>query len=466
MRYFLLLFLSFMAILSCKQDENQGLASVETDEQYAGGRNGTAFDFGKNAFGAQVQEMTSEERGQFVTGNSFFRANWVTAPASVQTLDGLGPIFNAISCGACHFKDGRAQPPATPDEALNGLLFRLSIPGMAANGGPLPEPIYGGQWQDKAILNVQPEGRVQVSYQEIAGQYPDGSTYSLRKPIYTFLDFNYGTPAAGWMFSPRIAPQMPGLGLLEIVPEQDILAWADENDTDQDGISGRPNRVWDEASQQTLLGRFGWKANQPNLAQQTAGAFNGDIGITSNLFPNDHLSPTQLAIYPNLANGGAPEIPDDILGKVVTYCRTLAVPARRDHDDQEVLRGKFLFTELNCSGCHRPGMKTGTDGQIAALHNQQIRPYTDLLLHDLGAELADGRPDFLATGNEWRTAPLWGIGLISTVNEHTKLLHDGRARNVEEAILWHGGEAEKTRENFKKLSKSDREALIKFVNSL
>ncbi|MCC7466918.1 MAG: thiol oxidoreductase, partial [Saprospiraceae bacterium] len=270
-RHITLLFACIFFFQACNPDENGGTASVEADEKFAGGKNGTSLDLSQNAFGGQIQGMTSEERGAFVTGNSFFRSNWITAPASVQTLDGLGPFFNSASCGGCHFKDGRAQPPATPEEALNGLLFRLSVPGVDAHGGPLPEPVYGGQWQDKAILGVQPEGKVKVSYQEIAGQYPDGSTYSLRKPIYNFTEFNFGPPAFGWMSSPRIAPQMPGLGLLEIVPEQDILAWADEGDVNQDGISGRANRVWDEAAQQTLLGRFGWKANQPNLMQQTAG---------------------------------------------------------------------------------------------------------------------------------------------------------------------------------------------------
>lgn len=452
--------------LSCKERDGTVIAHTEPDEQYAGGVNATTFDFGQNAFGIQANGLTAEQDGFFVTGNSFFRSNWVSAPASVQSLDGLGPIFNATSCGSCHFKDGRAQPPGSPDEALNGLLFRLSIPGTDAHGEPLSDPVYGGQLQDKAILNVLSEGSVRVNYLEVGGQYADGTTYSLRQPTYEFFDLNYGAFAAGGMFSPRIAQQIPGLGLLEIVPEADILAFADENDTDNDGISGRANRVWDVESQQTVLGRFGWKANQPSLSQQTAGAFNGDIGITSNLFPQDHLSPIQQQQYPNVPNGGTPEITDDIFRKVVSYTRSLAVPARRDHDDEGVLRGKFLFQQLDCSGCHRPSLNTGTGGNIAALHKQKIWPYTDLLLHDMGAGLADGRPDFLASGSEWRSPPLWGIGLIPTVNGHSFLLHDGRARNIEEAILWHGGEAEKPREAFKKLSKTDRDALVKFVHSL
>lgn len=461
--HLLLFTLSFFA---CAEREDPDLLRADPDERFTGGANATTFDLGQNAFGGQVSGLTPAQSAFFVTGNSFFRSNWVTAPASVQSLDGLGPIFNATSCGSCHFKDGRAQPPASPDEPLRGLLFRLSVPGIDAHGGPLGEPVYGGQWQDRAILNVMPEGRIQVSYQEQAGQYPDGSAYSLRKPVYEFLDFNYGPLAPGVMFSPRIAQQVPGLGLLEIVPEHDILAYADESDTDGDGISGKANRVWDEATQQTVLGRFGWKANQPGLAQQTAGAFNGDIGITSSLFPLDHLSAVQQQQYPNLPNGGNPEISDDLFNKVVTYMRALAIPARRDHDEPEVLRGKLLFNQINCAACHRPQMTTGQDGSIDALKGQKIWPYTDLLLHDMGPDLADGRPDFLATGNEWRTPPLWGIGLIPVVNGHTFLLHDGRARNVEEAILWHGGEAENAQKAFKNLNKADREALIRFVESL
>ncbi|MFN0212630.1 MAG: di-heme oxidoredictase family protein, partial [Saprospiraceae bacterium] len=249
------------------------VANAEPNEQYSGGENATTFNFGQNAFGIQVKGLTSEEEGFFVTGNAFFRSNWVTAPASVQTLDGLGPIFNAISCGSCHFKDGRAKPPSTPEEPLNGLLFRLSTPGVDTHGEPLGDPYYGGQLQDKAILTVKNEARVRVTYQEMSGQYVDGSVYSLRQPNYEFLDLNYGSLANGWMYSPRIAPQMPGLGLLEIVPEAHILALADENDTDNDGISGKANRVWNYETQQVSLGRFGWKANQPSLSQQTAAAF-------------------------------------------------------------------------------------------------------------------------------------------------------------------------------------------------
>lgn len=455
-----------LSSLPACHDEQPPIGPQETDEQYSGGKNFTTFDRSENAFGVQGKNLSGAEDGYFVTGNSFFRNNWVTAPSSVQSLDGLGPFMNAISCGSCHFKDGRARPPAFPEEPLNGLLFRLSIPLDAAHGELAGDPVYGGQLQDKAILNVLPEAHVRVSYEEKAGYFSDGATYSLRQPVYTFYDLNYGDFAPGMMFSPRIAPQMPGLGLLEIVPESVILDWSDPNDSNSDGISGRPNYVWNTAKQQSELGRFGWKANQPDLQQQTAKAFNGDIGITSNLFPEDHLTPFQQMQYPGIPNGGAPEISDDLLAKVVSYCQTLSVPARRDWTDQQVLRGKFLFTELKCEACHRSSLSTGNGGSIDALKNQNIRPYSDLLLHDMGAELADNRPDGFATGTEWRTAPLWGIGMIPTVNGHSFLLHDGRARNIEEAVLWHGGEAEKSREDYKKLSAEDRAALLRFLDSL
>lgn len=466
MKYFYLLAL-LSGIVACHPGgQDSDISTSIPDEEYTGGKNATTFDFGENAFGITAKGFTIEQDGAFVSGNSLFRSNWVTAPASVQSMDGLGPLFNEISCGSCHFKDGRAMPPESPDAPLHGLLFRLSIPGTDAHGGPLPDPVYGGQLQDKAILNVQPEGQVRVSYEELPGNYADGDSYSLRRPIYQFHDLRYGDLEPGWLFSARIAQQLCGMGLLELVASTDILSREDPADHDGDGISGRANQVWDERSQQSMLGRFGWKAGQPSLIQQAVGAFNGDIGITSSIFPEDQLTSAELQTIGALPNGGSPEISDDLLDRVETYLRGLSVPARRDYQDREVLRGKLLFNNLNCSGCHYPQWKTADAGDIDALKNQVIWPYTDLLLHDMGTGLADGRPEYLASGSEWRTPPLWGIGLIPVVNGHQFLLHDGRARSIEEAILWHGGEAEQAVTNFKKLSRDDRKALVRFVNSL
>lgn len=436
------------------------------DNRLSGGVLLSTFDQSENAFGHQANGLTFEEDGFFVAGNALFQSNWVTAPASVQSLDGLGPLFNVSSCGGCHFKDGRAKPPATPDAPLNGLLFRLSVPGSGPHGEPLGDPNYGGQLQDRSILNVLPEAKIRVSYTEQPGAYPDGNVYALRQPVYTFQDFNFGPLAANVQVSPRIAQQLPGLGLLEAIPESAILALADEQDRDNDGISGRANYVWDTEQQQTVLGRFGWKANQSSLRQQAAGAFNGDIGITSAIFPLEGFTDAQWQQYGGLPNGGQPELTEAQLAKITFYLQTLCVPARRNPEDALVKRGAVLFGQLGCAKCHVPSLQTGTAHPIAVLNHTAIAPYTDLLLHDMGEGLADNRPDFLATGREWRTPPLWGIGMVPTVNKHSYLLHDGRARNFEEAILWHGGEAAKSQTSFTQLTKADREAVLRFLENL
>lgn len=440
------------------------MLKAEPNEAYSGGLNGTTFDFSENAFGNEMPGLSNAQLDDFVVGNSFFRNNWVIAPASATARDGLGVLFNSMSCGGCHAKDGRAAPPATSADPLNGLLFRLSIPGISVHGSPLAEPNYGGQLNNRAIQGVLPEGSVSVSYTEMPGNYPDGTIYSLHKPNYQFINLNYGALSGNVLYSPRIANQVMGLGLLEAIPENSLLAKADESDMDGDGISGRANRVWNISKQTTELGRFGWKANQPDIEQQTAGAFLGDIGITSDLFPEENLTAIQQAQYGILPNGGNPEIETDDLNRVAAYMRLLAVPGRRNINDPDVLQGKQLFFDINCSGCHTPAYTTASP--ISQLNNQLIRPYTDLLLHDMGDALADGRPDFLATGKEWRTPPLWGIGLIKTVNGHTTLLHDGRARNIEEAILWHGGEASKSKDLFMRLSANERAVVIKFLETL
>ena len=265
--------------------------------------------------------------------------------------------------------------------------------------------------------------------------------------------------------SPRVAPAMIGLGLLEAIPEQDILEQADPEDLDQDGISGKVNMVWDVINEKKSLGRFGWKANQPNLRQQTAGAFLGDIGITSSLFSSENCASGQDACAGSI-HGGSPELIDVILDDTAFYSSTLGVPAQRNGDDPEVLAGQKIFKELNCQGCHRMSWETGDNEISVALAGQTIHPFTDMLLHDMGPELADGRPDFDADGQEWKTPPLWGIGLLKTVNGHTRLMHDGRARSLEEAILWHGGEGEDSRDRFKNLSAEDRSQLIRFLESL
>ena len=422
------------------------------------------FDRGANAFAQTAPSLSSVERRAFAVGNSFFNDNWVTAPSSTEGRDGLGPLLNAQSCSTCHFRDGRGEPPADADDPERGLLFRLSVPGEGDHGGVVPEPNYGDQLQDRSILDVPPEG--QRPHHVPRGEGSLRRRHPLRAPR-TRLHVRgarRGPMATDVLVSPRIAPSVFGVGLLEAVPERAILEHADPDDRDGDGISGRANSVWDVAREQMALGRFGWKANVPTVEQQNAGAFTGDIGITNRLFPAQPCTAveTECAAAPN---GGEPELDDHKLDRVTFYTRTLAVPARRDVDRPDVRDGEELFRAAGCSSCHLPTLRTG-DSDIDVLARQSIHPYTDLLLHDMGAGLADGRRDGLAGGREWRTAPLWGIGLQETVSGHTRFLHDGRARDLSEAILWHGGEAEAARERFTEMSSEERESLLAFLRSL
>lgn len=434
----------------------------------------TVFNTTPNAFSLPAPELERMQELFFFVGNSFFNQNWVTAPASTTARDGLGPLFNARSCAGCHFKDGRGRPPGFAEEIPTGFLVRLSVPGRGAHNEPLPDPIYGSQLQVGALQGIPAEGLVHIDYEEVLGAFADGTPYSLRKPIYTLQNLAYGEPDPNLMLSPRVANHMIGLGLLEAISEEHLLALADPDDLDDDGVSGRPNVVWDTVSQEMAIGRFGWKANQPNLIQQVASAFAGDMGIATHIFPEPNCTeaqvdclnaPNGVPVEQKVGNSG-PEIDEDDFHKVVLYASALAVPARRGISDPDVQWGERLFAEAGCTACHTPSHQTGTHPTIDALSNQTIYPYTDMLLHDMGDGLADGRPDFEASGSEWRTSPLWGIGLIETVNRHTYYLHDGRARSILEAILWHGGEAESSRDQVLEFSEEEREALVRFIKSL
>ncbi len=435
----------------------------EAGEELAGGQT-TIFNTTPNAFGQPAPGLERMDELLFFVGNSFFNQNWVTAPASTTARDGLGPLFNARSCAGCHFKDGRGRAPEFEGESPTGFLVRLSIPGKDLHHAPLADPTYGGQLQNHAIEGVTVEGRIQISYTEVAGTFADGTAYSLRQPTYTLVEPAYGKPHAE-LLSGRVANQMIGLGLLEAIPDATLLALADPTDRDGDGISGRPNYVWDRYNNRMAFGRFGWKANQPHLLQQVASAFAGDMGITTALLPAANCTTLQTDCLA-APNGGAPEIDDDDFLKVVLYASSLAVPARRDWEDATVLQGKQIFSAAGCTSCHTPKHETGIHPTIPALSHQTIYPYTDLLLHDMGDGLADGRPDFQANGSEWRTPPLWGIGLFGTVNGHTNYLHDGRARNLLEAVLWHDGEAAAAKQHVLQLTQAERDALLAFLNSL
>jgi len=408
--------------------------------------------------------VAGKDRARFEIGDSFFTQNWVTAPASTTNRDGLGPTFNAPACAGCHVNDGHGAPPDAEHPTRAGLLFRLSIPGRDEHGGPVPDPVYGGQLNDRAVGSVPPEARMGISYRTKSGKYADGTPYELQAPTYSILDPAFGAPSRSIMISPRLAPPVIGMGLLEAIPEAQIVAAADPNDADGDGVSGRPNRVWNTATKRMELGRFGWKANVATVEAQTAGAFVGDIGVTSHVQPYENCPPAQTACI-RAPNGGTPEIDRRRLDSVVFYSRVLAVPKRRPAAKAKDRAGAELFSSLGCAACHAPEHRTGRS-DVPALADRTIHPYTDLLLHDMGRGLADGRPDFRASGLEWRTAPLWGLGLLDEVNGYIRLLHDGRARSIEEAILWHGGEAKAARDGFTKLGKTERDDLVAFLRSL
>lgn len=412
-----------------------------------------------DAFSQPLANLSDHDRATVHLGNSLFRKSWRAAPSETTASDGLGPLYNARSCADCHFRDGRGRPPNGPDERALSLILRLGS----------PDPVYGRQIQNRAIPGQTPEGRITVRYEEHSVTMAGGEAVRLRRPEYRVSNLGYGPLAPGTIFSPRMAPAVFGLGLLEAIAEADISAGADPVDRNGDGISGRANEVRSEAFGKPALGRFGWKAGQATIADQNAVALSNDIGIANPLTPalwgdcTARQSACRAGPHGGSERHGGLEVSPKVTRHLAFYLQGLAPPPARDRD---LAKGRRLFREIGCAGCHRERFVTGDTHPLAALHRQSIRPFTDLLLHDMGDGLADGMPEGEANGREWRTAPLWGIGLTETVSGHTYFLHDGRARNLTEAILWHGGEALAARDAFAKLAKSDRAAILAFLNAL
>lgn len=439
-----------------------------------------------DAFSLPSGNITFEGELDFKVGNGLFRKLWVSSPSSTLASDGLGPLYNSRGCQNCHLKDGRGHPPE-PGEAGGSMFLRLSVPAdpeaslteleeYLAQTDPdyiptRPDPVYGGQLQDLSVQGIPAEGRMMIIYTETEVALSGGETMRLRQPKYRIENPAYGPLPDDLMLSPRVAPQMIGLGLLEAIPAADILAGADPDDGDGDGISGRAQISYSIRFNAPMLGRFGWKAGMPTVEEQSASAFSGDIGISNPLHPDPwgECSETQEACR-NAPHGGkdarVTEIDEEGLDLVTFYSRNLGVPERRDVDDPTVLHGKQMFYETGCANCHRPKFVTHRLEGQGEQSFQLIWPYTDMLLHDMGEALADNRPEGLADGREWRTAPLWGIGLTPQVNGHSNYLHDGRARSLLEAVLWHGGEAQAARDQVVTMPPEDRAALIKFIESL
>ncbi|AIB15733.1 thiol oxidoreductase (plasmid) [Azospirillum argentinense] len=380
---------------------------------------------------------------------------------------GLGPTYNRLSCAACHIKNGRGEPPQGPDDALRAMLVRLSVPGEDAHGGPKPHPAYGDQINDQSVPGVPAEARVFFTWHERVERLADGTEVPLRAPEIRITDPAFGPLGDDAMTSPRMGPPVFGLGLLEAVPERVVLALA-EAQAREGVVSGQPNRVWDREAGVEALGRFGLKANQPTVRQQIAGAFVGDLGITTRLYPQPNCPEAQDACtaYAAKDEGLQPELSEAMLDTIHLYTLALQPPPRRGVDDPAVRRGEAVFAETGCARCHAPSLETAEHPLLPGLGGGTIHPYSDLLLHDLGDGLADGRPDHRANGRQWRTAPLWGLGLVPLIADHPAYLHDGRARSPLEAVLWHGGEAQGSVDAVRALPTADREALLSFLASL
>ena len=400
----------------------------------------------------------------FALGNALFKKIWVPAPSSTQASDGLGPLFNARACNACHKRDGRG-------EATVGNLSSPSLLLRLASADGTPDPVYGRQLQPMGVTGLPGEGHVTTRL-ETKTVALRGETGTLTRTVFQVENLSDGPLSPEIRLSPRLTPPMIGLGLLEAIPETAIAALADPEDLDGDGVSGRAAQVTDLASGQPALGRFGWKATRATLKDQVADAMNHDIGLSSPLFaaPAGDCTERQTACRAlpsgEQARLGGFEAPQPVLDLVTFYAAHLAVPPRRNAETEEVRRGETLFADLGCTSCHHPDFVTAADFPDKPLAFRKISPYSDLLLHDMGEELADGQAAGDASGREWRTPPLWGIGLTETVTGSTHYLHDGRARTLTEAILWHGGEAERARAAFADAAPAERQALIAFLESL
>jgi len=461
-----------LASLSLAAALTLGLAARAQEAPPLGAKLGGATSrpaAGQDSFALPAANLSADRLARFFEGQRLFNIAFVKAPSPVPGLAGLGPTFNRPSCGACHTRDGRGQPPAGPDDALMQMVVRLGAVNPRRSVFGVPDPAYGIQLNDRAIDGVPAEGRASIAWEEIDGRYADGEAYRLRRPRVGFEALAFGPLGRETATSLRVAPALVGMGLLEAVPAAEILRWAAANRDHPDGVRGAARRVIvGRAAGELTVGppsRFGWRAEQPTVRAQIASAFINDMGLTTSLHPEKNCPAPQAACRA-ADPGPKPNVPDETLAAITFYISTLAVPERRDVDAPDVRRGEKIFAASGCAACHRPAATTGEHPSIPFLSNQTIHPFTDLLLHDMGDGLADGLMEKTITERMWRTAPLWGIGLVPAVNGHENYLHDGRARGLAEAILWHGGEAEMAKDRFRALPKDARDALIAFLRSL
>ncbi len=475
----------------------QQLATFDPQEIKQGGDTGVTITSAES-YSKPSSNLTALRKGDFFVGNAFFKQPWVIAPASTDSRDGLGALFNVAACQSCHIKDGRGHAPMTSSDDADSLLIRLAMPASTDEQRQqlqdsiiekVAHPMYGGQLQDRGIQGVPAEARISVQWTDKLVSFADGHIETLRSPTFKLTNPGYGKFDDELMVSPRIALPMIGLGLLDQIPDADIKSQATsvDNSTDKDSsaISGKFNWVMDPQTGKQALGRFGWKAGQTKLVTQNQSAFNEDMGLTSNIRPLESCTPMQTACLKattgsDAQGNGKPlvEVSDEVVKFVEFYTRNLAVPHRRDADSELVLAGKKHFYDMGCQSCHTPRYQLPkTNDDHLEQHGQVIYPYTDLLLHDMGDDLADrtiagklpskdAQVEFLANSYEWRTPALWGVGLAQTVDSQATFLHDGRARTLIEAVLWHGGEAKAQQQQVLQLDKQGRAELNAFLQSL
>lgn len=469
------------------------LVKFDPTEVKQGGDTGITIT-SSESYSKPSSNITASRKGNFFIGNAFFKQPWVVAPASTDSRDGLGALFNVAACQSCHIKDGRGHAPMNADDDADSLLIRLAMPATTpqqvealqqSQVEKVAHSIYGGQLQDRGVQGVPAEAKISVTWEDVPVTFVDGHTETLRRPNFQLKNPGYGDFDDELMVSPRVALPMIGLGLLEYIPVEAIKRQADVDDMNKDGISGKYNWVVDPQTGKQALGKFGWKAGQTKLITQNMSAFNEDMGLTSRIRPIESCTKNQPQCL-NAPTGaddqgdGKPpvEVSDEVAKFVEFYTQNLAVPNRRKADDATVLAGKKRFYDIGCQDCHTPRyqLPQGNDGHLEQ-HGQVIYPYTDLLLHDMGEDLADrtiagklppkdAQVEYLATSYEWRTPALWGVGLAQTVDQQATFLHDGRARTLMEAVLWHGGEAQPHKEKVLKLDKKGREEFEAFLNSL
>lgn len=483
-------------LTSCGESTPELAVPAVTEAEYRPGGSATTSLSPFPSFEKPVPSLPDEAGVDFYAGRALARQPWVKAPTITDARDGLGPIYNARACLSCHVRGGKGLIPVDSVTPLFSGLVKMSIPVKVGDTVEWqPEPTYGDQLHTQSVALqhqlglktpvemasegiVAPEAYVYIQWQESQFTYPDGTRVTLRKPSLDLKHLAYGNMHPDTQYSLRNAPMVQGMGLLGLVPQESIDALADPNDTNQDGISGRVNQVVDVRTGRSAAGRFGLKANKASIDEIVAGAFANDLGISNPLIPNQPCTQAQTVCLEQPDGNGTArentgvELAQPLLQLVIRFTNNLGVPERRRASSEAVVAGRKLFYQTGCAGCHTPSFTTLAEGDarvpdgLEHLAGQTIWPYSDLLIHDMGPELSDHRPDGLAGGSEWRTAPLWGVGLSAQVNGSKNLLHDGRAQTLEEAVLWHGGEATETKQRFIHLTSIQRQQLIEFVRSL